>query len=87
MLLDEVTSALDHNLAAEVLDVLRDVARSTDVTMLRVTHAMRFARDISDRVLMFNEGRTVESAPPAELFDAPQHERTWRFLHSLCDET
>ncbi|SDG65739.1 polar amino acid transport system ATP-binding protein [Lentzea fradiae] len=87
LLLDEVTSALDPELAAEVLDVLRDVAKSTSVTMLCVTHAMKFARDISDRVLMFNEGRIIESAPPAELFDAPQHERTQRFLRSLREES
>lgn len=87
LLLDEVTSALDPELAAEVLDVLRDVARTTEVTMLCVTHAMKFARDISDRVLMFCEGRIIEAAPPAELFDSPQHERTRRFLHSLRDES
>ncbi|MBW4720485.1 ectoine/hydroxyectoine ABC transporter ATP-binding protein EhuA [Saccharothrix obliqua] len=87
LLLDEVTSALDPELAAEVLDVLRDVARTFDVTMLCVTHAMRFARDVSDRVLMFNEGRIIESAPPEQLFDAPEQVRTKEFLRSVIDET
>ncbi|MBB5804263.1 polar amino acid transport system ATP-binding protein [Saccharothrix ecbatanensis] len=87
LLLDEVTSALDPELAAEVLDVLRDVARTFDVTMLCVTHAMKFARDVSDRVLMFNEGRIIESAPPDELFDAPKQERTRQFLRSVLDES
>jgi len=86
LLLDEVTSALDPELAAEVLDVLRDVARTFDVTMLCVTHAMKFARDVSDRVLMFNEGRIIESAPPARLFDSPEHPRTKAFLRSVIDE-
>ncbi|WP_447008506.1 ectoine/hydroxyectoine ABC transporter ATP-binding protein EhuA [Saccharothrix isguenensis] len=87
LLLDEVTSALDPELAAEVLDVLRDVARTFDVTMLCVTHAMKFARDVSDRVLMFNEGRIIESAPPDELFDSPKQERTRQFLRSVIDES
>lgn len=87
LLLDEVTSALDPELAAEVLDVLRDVARTFDVTMLCVTHAMKFARDVSDRVLMFNEGRIIESAPPDELFDAPKHDRTRQFLRSVIEES
>ncbi|NML55297.1 ectoine/hydroxyectoine ABC transporter ATP-binding protein EhuA [Streptomyces sp. R302] len=83
LLLDEVTSALDPELVAEVLDVLRDVADSTDITMLCVTHEMGFARDISDRVLMFDGGHVVESGPPEGLFDAPEHERTRAFLRSI----
>ncbi|MEU6642044.1 ectoine/hydroxyectoine ABC transporter ATP-binding protein EhuA [Saccharomonospora sp. NPDC046836] len=87
LLLDEVTSALDPELAAEVLDVLRDIAKSTDVTMLLVTHAMRFARDVSDRVLMFNEGKIIEDAAPDKLFNEPEHDRTRSFLRSVIDET
>ncbi|GGM35210.1 L-cystine ABC transporter ATP-binding protein YecC [Longimycelium tulufanense] len=87
LLLDEVTSALDPELAAGVLDVLRDIARTSDVTMLCVTHAMRFARDISHRVLMFDSGRIIEDAPPGEMFDAPRHERTRGFLQSVINET
>ncbi|WP_406291278.1 ectoine/hydroxyectoine ABC transporter ATP-binding protein EhuA [Embleya sp. NBC_00896] len=86
LLLDEVTSALDPEIAAEVLDVLREIARGTDVTMLCVTHAMRFARDVSDRVLMFCDGGIVESGPPEQLFGDPQHDRTRRFLKSVLDE-
>ncbi|TKG66179.1 ectoine/hydroxyectoine ABC transporter ATP-binding protein EhuA [Prauserella endophytica] len=87
LLLDEVTSALDPELAAEVLDVLRDIAKTTDVTMLLVTHAMKFARDVSHRVLMFNEGRIIEDASPEQLFNEPEHERTKSFLRSVIDET
>ncbi|APU13492.1 MULTISPECIES: ectoine/hydroxyectoine ABC transporter ATP-binding protein EhuA [Actinoalloteichus] len=87
LLLDEVTSALDPELAAEVLDVLRDVARSSDITMLCVTHAMKFARDVSNRVLMFDAGRIIEAAPPAEIFDEPKQERTQKFLQSVLAES
>ncbi len=83
LLLDEVTSALDPELVAEVLDVLRDVAGSTDITMLCVTHEMGFARDVSDRILMFDRGRVLESGPPGALLDAPEHERTRAFLRSI----
>ncbi|WP_086819291.1 MULTISPECIES: ectoine/hydroxyectoine ABC transporter ATP-binding protein EhuA [Allokutzneria] len=87
LLLDEVTSALDPELAAGVLDVLRDVAKTTDVTMLCVTHAMKFARDISHRVLMFCEGKIIEAAPPEQMFDSPDHERTRSFLQSVLNES
>ncbi|MCZ0978452.1 ectoine/hydroxyectoine ABC transporter ATP-binding protein EhuA [Streptomyces diastatochromogenes] len=80
LLLDEVTSALDPELVAEVLDVLRDVARSTDITLLCVTHEMGFARDVSDRILMFDRGRIVESGPADELLESPAHARTRAFL-------
>ena len=73
LLLDEVTSALDPELVAGVLDVLRDIARTTDITMLCVTHEMNFARDISDQVLMFDAGRVIEDAPPQQLFTDPEH--------------
>jgi polar amino acid transport system ATP-binding protein len=86
LLLDEVTSALDPEIAAEVLDVLRDVARSSDVTMLCVTHAMRFARDVSNRVLMFGEGKILEDAPPEQMFNDPEHDRTKSFLRSVLEE-
>lgn len=86
LLLDEVTSALDPEIAAEVLDVLRDVAKTSDVTMLLVTHAMRFARDVSNRVLMFNEGKIIEDAAPEQMFNEPQQERTKAFLRSVLEE-
>jgi polar amino acid transport system ATP-binding protein len=84
--LDEVTSALDPELVAEVLNVLRNIAASTDITMLCVTHEMKFARDVSDRVLMFDKGQIVEEAPPDKLFTQPEHQRTRTFLRAVLEE-
>lgn len=83
LLLDEVTSALDPELVAGVLDLLRDIARTTDITMLCVTHEMNFARDISDQVLMFDSGHVIESGPPEKIFGDPEHERTREFLGAV----
>ncbi|WP_149184733.1 ectoine/hydroxyectoine ABC transporter ATP-binding protein EhuA [Streptomyces sp. TRM49041] len=83
LLLDEVTSALDPELVAGVLDLLRDIARSTDITMLCVTHEMNFARDISDEVLMFDSGRVIEAGSPEKIFSEPEHERTREFLGAV----
>ncbi|MGW7369645.1 ectoine/hydroxyectoine ABC transporter ATP-binding protein EhuA [Streptomyces sp. NPDC054841] len=83
LLLDEVTSALDPELVAGVLDVLRDIARTTEITMLCVTHEMNFARDISDEVLMFDAGKVIESGSPEKIFSAPEHERTREFLSAV----
>ncbi|EKT78584.1 MULTISPECIES: ectoine/hydroxyectoine ABC transporter ATP-binding protein EhuA [Rhodococcus] len=83
LLLDEVTSALDPELVADVLDVLRNVARTTDITMLIVTHEMQFARDVSNRVMMFDAGRIVEEGDPATIFTAPKNERTKTFLKAV----
>ncbi|MFE2428319.1 amino acid ABC transporter ATP-binding protein [Streptomyces sp. NPDC059373] len=83
LLLDEVTSALDPELVQGVLDVLRDIAQATDITMLCVTHEMGFARDISDQVLMFDGGRVIESGPPERMFSEPEHERTRDFLGAV----
>src|SRR3954452_18820884 len=83
LLLDEVTSALDPELVAGVLDVLRDIARTTDITMLCVTHEMGFARDISDQVLMFDGGRVIEAGPPEKMFNDPEQERTREFLSAV----
>ncbi|MFR9673807.1 ectoine/hydroxyectoine ABC transporter ATP-binding protein EhuA [Streptomyces sp. TR06-5] len=83
LLLDEVTSALDPELVAGVLDVLRDIAHTTDITMLVVTHEMNFARDISDDVLMFDSGRVIESGAPEKIFSDPEHERTREFLSAV----
>jgi polar amino acid transport system ATP-binding protein len=85
MLFDEITSALDPELVGEVLSVVRDLAHSTDMTMLLVTHQMRFAQDISDRVLMFDGGRIVEEGRPEVLLKAPSHERTRRFLSAVLE--
>jgi polar amino acid transport system ATP-binding protein len=82
MLLDEVTSALDPELVAEVLDVIRELAAG-GMTMLIATHEMGFARDIAHRVCFLEEGLILEDAPPAELFTAPRDERTQRFLRRI----
>ncbi|TDQ55060.1 ectoine/hydroxyectoine ABC transporter ATP-binding protein EhuA [Actinorugispora endophytica] len=85
LLLDEVTSALDPELVSGVLDVLRGIAESTDITMLCVTHEMHFARDVSHRVLMFDQGKIVEEGPPEQIFGDPREERTRTFLHAVLD--
>src|ERR1700754_499059 len=85
LLLDEVTSALDPELVVGVLDVLREIASRTDITLLCVTHEMGFARDISDRVMMFDEGRIIEDAPPAQLFTDPEQPRTKEFLKAVLE--
>ncbi|HCG55053.1 amino acid ABC transporter ATP-binding protein [Brevibacterium sp.] len=83
LLLDEVTSALDPELVGDVLEVLRDIAETTDITMLLVTHEMQFAREVSHRVMMFDGGQVLEEGPPDQLFNNPQHERTRSFLSSV----
>jgi polar amino acid transport system ATP-binding protein len=82
LLLDEVTSALDPELVAEVLDVIRELADS-GMTMLIATHEMGFARDVANRVCFLEDGQIVEQAPPAELFTDPKDERTQRFLRRI----
>ncbi|SQH20313.1 ectoine/hydroxyectoine ABC transporter ATP-binding protein EhuA [Jonesia denitrificans] len=86
LLLDEVTSALDPEIVGEVLEVLRAVARTTDITMLIVTHEMQFARDVSNRVLMFDSGSIVEEASPEVMFTDPQEQRTKDFLAAVLDQ-
>ncbi|MGB3697815.1 MAG: ectoine/hydroxyectoine ABC transporter ATP-binding protein EhuA [Gordonia sp. (in: high G+C Gram-positive bacteria)] len=83
MLLDEVTSALDPELVDGVLAVLREIASSADITMLIVTHEMRFAREVSDRVMMFDAGRVAEEGPPEQIFGDPRNERTKEFLKAV----
>ncbi|WP_425453405.1 ectoine/hydroxyectoine ABC transporter ATP-binding protein EhuA [Microbacterium bovistercoris] len=83
LLLDEVTSALDPEVVGEVLSILRDIARDTDVTMLIVTHEMQFARDVSNRVLMFDGGRIVEEGSPEQIFSNPHEQRTKDFLSAV----
>jgi polar amino acid transport system ATP-binding protein len=84
MLLDEVTSALDPELVAEVLEVIRELAAG-GMTMLIATHEMGFARDIANRVCFLEEGRIIEEAPPAELFTDPKDDRTRRFLRRIVE--
>lgn len=79
MLFDEPTSALDPELVGEVLEVMEDLA-SAGMTMIVVTHEVRFARRAADEVTLFDGGVIVEQAAPAEFFENPQHERTKQFL-------
>jgi ABC-type polar amino acid transport system ATPase subunit len=79
MLFDEPTSALDIELVREVLDVMEALARE-GMTMVVVTHEMRFAHHVASSVLMMDEGRIVEEAPPDQFFSSPKEERTQRFL-------
>ncbi|MBO93662.1 MAG: amino acid ABC transporter ATP-binding protein [Opitutales bacterium] len=82
MLFDEPTSALDPEMIKEVLDVMREMATS-GMTMIVVTHEMGFAREVADRMMMFDEGVIVEEAKPEVLFDNPKHERTKLFLSQI----
>ncbi|GAA1807473.1 ectoine/hydroxyectoine ABC transporter ATP-binding protein EhuA [Nesterenkonia flava] len=86
LLLDEVTSALDPEVVGDVLGILREVADSTNVTMLIVTHEMGFARDVSHKVMMFDGGRVVEEGPPEKIFTHPEHERTQKFLGAVLGD-
>jgi polar amino acid transport system ATP-binding protein len=79
MLLDEVTSALDPELVAEVLEVIRELAAG-GMTMLLATHEMGFAREVASRVAFLADGEIVEIGPPEEMFGDPRDERTQRFL-------
>ncbi|MDB4819212.1 amino acid ABC transporter ATP-binding protein [Euryarchaeota archaeon] len=82
MLFDEPTSALDPEMIKEVLDVMVDLARE-DVTMIVVTHEMGFAKEVADRVILFDEGMLIEENTPDIFFDNPEHERTKLFLEQI----
>jgi polar amino acid transport system ATP-binding protein len=82
MLLDEVTSALDPELVAEVLEVIRELAAG-GMTMLIATHEMGFAREIADRVCFLDGGVVLEQGPPEQIFTAPRHPRTQQFLQRI----
>ena len=84
MLLDEVTSALDPELVAEVLEVIRELATG-GMTMLIATHEMGFARDIANRVCFLDAGVILEDGPPDRIFSEPREERTKRFLQRIVD--
>jgi polar amino acid transport system ATP-binding protein len=83
LLFDEITSALDPELVGEVLDVVRKIASEWNVTMLFVTHEMRFAREISDRVVFMVDGGVHEQGPAEAVFTDPQRERTRKFLSAV----
>jgi general L-amino acid transport system ATP-binding protein len=82
MLFDEPTSALDPEMIKEVLDVMKELARS-GMTMIVVTHEMGFAREVADRVLFFDYGLVVEEGTPEHFFTNPQHDRTKLFLSQI----
>ena len=82
MLFDEITSALDPELVAEVLDVLRQL-RNQGMTMVLATHEMSFARELADKVCFLDNGRILEEGPPEAIFTRPQQERTQAFLRSV----
>ncbi len=82
MLFDEPTSALDPEMIKEVLDVMRELARS-GMTMIVVTHEMGFAREVADRIIFFDQGQIVEENSPNEFFKNPKHERTKLFLSQI----
>ena len=84
LLLDEVTSALDPELVAEVLSLVRELALG-GMTMLIATHEMGFARDIASRVCFLDAGRILEEGPPEQIFRAPREERTQRFLQRVME--
>ena len=84
MLLDEVTSALDPELVAEVLNVIRDLARQ-GMTMLIATHEMGFARDIAGQVCFLDAGVILEQGPPDQIFSSPRNPRTAQFLQRIIE--
>ena len=86
MLFDEVTSALDPELVGEVLHVLRKLARESSTTMLIVTHHMRFAQDIADRVVFLDQGTILEDDAPEMIFSNPSQPRTREFLKSILEQ-
>ena len=85
MLFDEVTSALDPELVGEVLRIVRELARATDMSMLIVTHEIGFAAEIADRVLMFDSGKVIEEGPPSQVLKNPAHVRTRQFLRAVLE--
>jgi len=84
MLLDEITSALDPQLVSEVLNLVRELAR-TGMTMIIATHEMSFAREVADKVCFLDAGVILEEGPPEAIFSAPKEERTREFLARIIE--
>lgn len=84
MLFDEPTSALDPELGLEVLNVMRRLAQD-GMTMIVVTHEMHFAADVSDKVVVMDEGTVIEKGPPEIVLQEPTHDRTRRFLRAVLE--
>ena len=78
-------AAAGLSLVFGVLRVLKEIAATTDITILCVTHEMQFARDVSDRVMMFDQGQVLEEGVPEKLFTEPEHERTREFLRAVIE--
>lgn len=85
MLFDEITSALDPELVGEVLNVLRQLVRRKEMTMIIVTHQMGFAQEIADRVVFIDHGKVIEKNTPEVIFKKPQQKRTKEFLRAILD--
>lgn len=85
MLFDEITSALDPELVGGILELLRTLAARRTMTMVVVTHHMAFAESCADRVLFFDGGVILEEGAPGQIFRAPKHERTRRFVESILE--
>jgi polar amino acid transport system ATP-binding protein len=85
MLLDEITSALDPQLVAEVLSLVRSLTEELGMTMIIATHEMSFAREIADKVCFLDAGVILEEGPPEQIFTAPQEERTREFLGRIIE--
>jgi polar amino acid transport system ATP-binding protein len=83
LLLDEITSSLDPEVVGEVLVVIERLADEHNLTMIMVTHQMGFAREFSDRICFFSNGKIVEQGPPKQLFENPKNERTKQFLRAV----
>ncbi|KGT92891.1 hypothetical protein NG99_13225 [Erwinia typographi] len=83
LLLDEVTSALDPELVSEVLNTVRQLSRE-GITMILVSHEMRFVREVSHKVAMMDQGKIIEFGTPEEIFTAPRHQRTQDFMNRIA---
>lgn len=81
-MLDEITAALDPELVAEVLDVIRELA-AEGMTLVIATHEMGFARDVADRICFLDAGVILEEGPPAQILSTPREERTQQFLQRI----
>ena len=85
MLFDEITSALDPELVGEVLKVVRALAHETEMSMVVVTHEIKFAADIADRVLMFDQGKIIEEGSADQVLKQPRNPRTQQFLRAILE--
>ena len=83
MLFDEPTSSMEAEMVGEIIDIMRELAKS-HITMVAITHEMEFAQETADRVILFDEGQIVEDRPPADLFSSPKHPRTRAFLNRMA---